>query len=50
MNILIINCHTRIKSFCTALAKAYESGAKENGNFVETLNLFDLNLDKYLRF
>jgi putative NADPH-quinone reductase len=50
MNILIINCHARMNSFCTALAKAYESGARENGNFVETLNLFDLNLDKYLRY
>ncbi|MFN6040163.1 MAG: NAD(P)H-dependent oxidoreductase [Bacteroidota bacterium] len=48
MNILIINGHTREDSFCTAMAEAYSNGANEAGHQLKTLNLRDLELDKYL--
>jgi len=50
MNILIINCHNRENSFCTALTKAYENGASAKGHVLKTLNLRDLDLEKYLRY
>jgi NAD(P)H dehydrogenase (quinone) len=50
MNLLLINGHPREKSLCTALAKAYENGARDNGHTTITLNLFDLSLEKYLRY
>jgi len=48
MNILLINAHTREQSFCTALAESYEQGACNAGHKVQTLNIRDLNLEKYL--
>jgi putative NADPH-quinone reductase len=48
MKILILNCHNRENSFCTALAKAYEEGAAFAGHEIKTLNLRDLELGKYL--
>lgn len=50
MKILILNCHNRENSFCSALAKAYEDGAISSGHDVKTLNLRDLDLVKYLRY
>ena len=50
MNILIVNCHNRADSFCSALAQAYEDGASEAGHVIKTLNLRDLELEKYLRY
>jgi NAD(P)H dehydrogenase (quinone) len=50
MNILIINAHNRENSFCSALAKAYADGAVSSGHYLKTLNLRDLDLDKYLRY
>jgi putative NADPH-quinone reductase len=49
MKILILNCHNRENSFCSALAKAYEDGAISSGHDLKTLNLRDLDLVKYLR-
>lgn len=48
MNILLINAHTREQSFCTALAESYKEGACNAGHQVQTLNIRDLNLEKYL--
>jgi NAD(P)H dehydrogenase (quinone) len=50
MNILIINGHNRVNSFCTALAKSYEKGARVAGHNLKTLNLRELDLEKYLRY
>jgi len=50
MKILILNCHNRENSFCSALAKAYEDGAISSGHDLKTLNLRDLELEKYLRY
>lgn len=50
MNILIINCHNRENSFCTALAKAYEDGARIKGHTLKTLNLREMRLEKYLKY
>lgn len=50
MNILIIDCHNVATSFCTALSAAYEEGAREAGHELKTLNLRDMDLDKYLRY
>jgi NAD(P)H dehydrogenase (quinone) len=50
MNILIVYGHNRENSFCTALAKSYENGANSAGHVVKTLNVRDMDLDKYLRY
>jgi len=50
MKILILNCHNRENSFCSALAKAYEDGAISSGHNLKTLDLRDLALEKYLRY
>ena len=50
MNILLINAHNRENSFCSALAKAYEDGVISSGHDLKTLNLRDLELEKYLRY
>jgi NAD(P)H dehydrogenase (quinone) len=50
LNILLINAHNRENSFCSALAKAYEEGATFAGHEIKTLNLRDLELEKYLRY
>jgi NAD(P)H dehydrogenase (quinone) len=50
MNILIINCHNRENSFCSALTEAYKEGAISSGHQVQTLNLRELELEKYLRY
>jgi NAD(P)H dehydrogenase (quinone) len=50
MKILILNCHNRENSFCSALAKAYENGATSSGHDLKILNLRDLELEKYLRY
>jgi len=50
MKILVLNCHIRENSFCTALAKAYENGASSAGHELKTLNLRDLELEKYLHY
>jgi putative NADPH-quinone reductase len=50
MNILLINAHNRENSFCSALAKAYSGGAISSGHELKTLNLRDLELEKYLRY
>ena len=41
MKVLVLNCHNRENSFCTALAKAYENGASSAGHELKTLNLRD---------
>ena len=50
MNILIINCHNRENSFCSALAEAYKEGACSSGHHIQILNLRELELEKYLRY
>jgi NAD(P)H dehydrogenase (quinone) len=50
MNILILNCHNRENSFCSALAEAYKKGASSAGHHIKTLNLRELELEKYLRY
>jgi NAD(P)H dehydrogenase (quinone) len=50
MNILIIDCHNRENSFCSALAKAYMEGASSSNHQIQTLNLRNLELEKYLRY
>jgi NAD(P)H dehydrogenase (quinone) len=50
MNILIINFHNRNNSFCSGLAKAYESGAMEAGHEVKTLNVRDMQMEVYLHY
>lgn len=50
MNILLINAHIRENSFCSALAKAYSDGAISSGHDLKTLNLRDLELEKYLQY
>jgi putative NADPH-quinone reductase len=50
MNILIINCHNRENSFCSALAEAYKKGASSAGHHAQILNLRELELEKYLRY
>lgn len=48
MNILLINCHSRASSFCSALATSYQEGAFSAGHTIKNLNLRDMNLGKYL--
>jgi NAD(P)H dehydrogenase (quinone) len=50
MKILVLNCHNRENSFCTALAKTYEEGASSSGHDLKILNVRDLELEKYLRY
>jgi len=50
MNVLIINCHNRENSFCTALVKAYEKGAIDAGHNLKMYNIRDMNLEKYLQY
>jgi len=50
MKILVLNCHNRENSFCTALAKAYEEGATSSGHDLKILNVRDMELEKYLRY
>lgn len=46
--ILLIQGHPAKQSFCEALAKAYEQGARESGHTVRTLSVHDLHFDPIL--
>ncbi len=48
-NILVINAHTNENSFCFALSNNYIKGAKKSGNKIKTLNLKDLDLEKFVK-
>ncbi len=50
MKILVVNGHNREKSFCTSLAAEYKRGAETAGCEVRTVNVRDLNLEKYLEY
>ncbi|MFN7326015.1 MAG: NAD(P)H-dependent oxidoreductase [Chitinophagales bacterium] len=50
MKILVIDCHNRENSLCTALAESYRKGAIDAGNELKLLNLRDLNMEEYLRY
>jgi len=50
MKILVINAHPKKESFCTAIVDKYTKGAAESNHEVQTLNLRDLELEKYLKF
>jgi NAD(P)H dehydrogenase (quinone) len=50
MKILVIDAHNRQDSYCSALAAEYRRGALEAGCEVQTLNVREMNLDKYLRY
>lgn len=45
MNIAIILGHPNKKSFCAALAKSYEEGAKLAGHKVKTINVIDMKFN-----
>lgn len=49
-NILIINGHPNKESFCSEIAKQYETTATKNGAIVNFINLIDLNFDLILKF
>ncbi|WP_075341605.1 NAD(P)H-dependent oxidoreductase [Tenacibaculum agarivorans] len=50
MNVLIINGHPDKESFNNALANSYYEGAKLSTNFVEIINIRELNFNPNLQF
>jgi putative NADPH-quinone reductase len=50
LKILIIKAHPNQNSFCNALGKKYLEGAKKRGHQVKTLDLVELNLEKFIKF
>jgi NAD(P)H dehydrogenase (quinone) len=50
MKILLINFHNRENSFCSALASSYENGANVSGHLFKSLNVRELELEKYLKY
>lgn len=48
--VLLLNAHPYEKSFCNAIAEAYENGAQAAGIAVDRVNLRDLHFDPILRF
>jgi putative NADPH-quinone reductase len=50
MKILVIKSHTRVDSFCNAIADSYIDGAKDSSHEVKEINLATLELEKYLKY
>lgn len=50
MKILILNAHHYPKSFSKQIADRYLMGAKEGGNEVELVNIYDLNFNPNLSY
>jgi putative NADPH-quinone reductase len=50
MKILVIKSHTRSDSFCNALADKYILGANEANHDVKSIDLSQIELEKYLKY
>jgi len=48
--ILVINAHPKENSFCNALAEKYIEGVKTTEQEIKTLNLKDLDLEKFIKY
>lgn len=47
-NILIIQSHPDLQSFCSSLADAYQKGAKQAKHKIRRINLGDIKFDPIL--
>ncbi len=47
---VVINCHPRENSFCSALLKSYVKGLQEKEKSFSIINLRDLPLEEFLKF